>query len=88
MLLQTGGMIGMGATMVATGATAGANRDAGTGAKAGAGAGASMLADCGIIGTIGITPDPIVIAEGARAGAPLAALTLGAAAGCKTCMLS
>jgi len=85
MLLQTGGMIGMGA---ATGATAGANRDAGTGAKAGAGAGASMLADCGIIGTIGITPDPLVIAEGAGAGAPLAALTLGAAAGCKTCMLS
>ena len=75
----------MGAT---TGATAGANRGAGTRAKAGAGAGASMLADCGMIGTIGITPDSLVIAEGAGAGAPPAALIVGAAAGCKTCMLT
>ncbi len=75
----------MGAT---TGATAGADRGAGTGAKAGAGAGASMLAVCGMIGTIGITPDPVVIAKGAGARAPLAALTEGAAAGCKTCMLT
>jgi len=74
-------MMGMGAT---TGAAAGANRGAGTGPKAGAGAGASMLADCGMIGTIGITPDPVVAAEGAGAGAPPAALTAGAAAGCKT----
>lgn len=78
-------MAGMGAT---TGAIAGANKGTGRGAKAGAGAGASMLADCGIIGTSGITPDPLVIAEGAGAGASLAALTLGAAAGCKTCMLT